>query len=368
MANKFLSFRTAIVRHTLLSPFKYNHCHVIKIKTQYGDGLNSPAYMTCSPINIDGEPGQRLMTVYRTVGCEYDKKGKGCSMCDFAFYADPRVQSRNIEAQHKQSLEMLGNIDFIHFDLLTLGNFYNDGEIPADLRKLLLQSLAKIEGVKRVLTEARRQYITDDKMKEAKSCLRDDQTLEYALGYETVNPDLRNRVLLKGLPEEHLDDALGICKDTGVDFVSYVLIKPQTLSEAQGIKEAVNTATHVLAKADNYGVKSRIAFQPVFVTRGKIIETMWERGEYQPPKLWSVAEVLVQTSKRLGVENTQGKLFVSLSDENLSGGRMTSNCGSCDDEVRKEIQAFNGHQEVARLRQLYHKCKDEWRKEVGGNQ
>ena len=337
------------------------------MKTQNKDGLNSPAYMTVSPINIDGEPGQRLMIVYRTVGCEYDKKGKGCSMCDFAFYADPRVQSRNIEAQHHQSLEMLRNMDFIHFDLLTLGNFYNDREISADLRKSLLESVGKVRGVKRVLTEARRQYVTVDKLAEAKDCLRDDQTLEYALGYETVNPDLRNGILRKGTPEEHLDDALQMCRETGVNLVSYVLIKPQTLTEAEGIEEAVKTATHVLAKADNYGVKTRIAFEPVFVTNGKIIETLWERGEYQPPKLWSVSEVLIQTAERLGMGNTQGKLFVGLSDENLSGDRMTSNCGTCDDGVRKEIQAFNGHQDVSRLRSLYHECKDEWEQELGGS-
>lgn len=338
------------------------------MKSDNKDGLNSPAYMTVSPINIEGEPGQRLMTVYRTIGCEYDKKGKGCSMCDFAFYADPKTTAENVIAQHHQSLEMLRNMDFIHFDLLTLGNFYNDREIPAEVRKSLLQSLAQVKGVKRVLTEARRQYVTVDKLVEAKNCLREDQTLEYALGYETVNPDLRNKVLRKGTPEEHLDDALEMCRDTGVNFVSYVLIKPQTLSEAQGIEEAVETAIHVLAKADRYGVQARIAFEPVFVTKGKIIETLWERGEYQPPKLWSVAEVLIQTAERLGMENTQGKLFVGLSDENLSGERMTSNCGSCDDEVRREIQSFNGHQDIARLRQLYHGCKDEWEQEVGGKE
>src|SRR3990167_1850152 len=159
-----------------------------------------------------------------------------------------------------------------------------------------------------------------------------------------------------------------MCKDTGVNFVSYVLIKPQTLSEAEGIEEAVSTATHVLAKADNYGVKTRIAFEPVFVTKSKIIEELWKRGEYQPPKLWSVAEVLIQTAEQLGLENTQGKLFVGLSDENLSGDRMTSNCGSCDDEVRREIQAFNGHQDVSRLRKLYHKCKDGWEKDIRGKE
>ena len=79
-------------------------------------------------------------------------------------------------------------------------------------------------------------------------------------------------------------------------------------------------------------------------------------------------EIFAPIAERLGMGNTQGKLFVGLSDENLSSDRMTSNCGTCDDGVRREIQAFNGHQEVARLRGLYHECKDEWRKEVGGKE
>lgn len=328
--------------------------------------LNLPAYMTVSPININGQPGQRLMTVYRTIGCEYDKNGKGCTMCDFAFYADSRVTAENIKAQHNQSLETLKNAEFIHFDLLTLGNFYNNREISPELRASLLRSVAEVSGVKRVLTEARRQYITADKLVAAKSCLREDQTLEYALGYETVNSELRNKVLRKGTPESHLDECLQICRETGVDFVAYVLIKPQTLSESEGIEEAVNTAIHVFTKAQAHGVKTRIAFEPVFVTYGKEIEQLWKSGEYSPPKLWSVAEVLIQTAKQLGMENTQGRLFVGLSDENLSDKRMTSNCGVCDDEVRKEIQEFNGHQDIKKLRDLYHECKEEWSLEISG--
>ena len=328
--------------------------------------MNTPAYVTVSPINIEGQPGQRLMTVYRTIGCEYDKNAKGCSMCDFAFYASPDIKEKNIVAQHRQSLETLRNADFIHFDLLTLGNFYNDREISANVRETLLKSLAEVKGVKRVLTEARRQYVTVDKLKEARGYLREDQTLEFALGYETVNSDLRNRVLRKGTPEHHLDESLEMCKESGVDFVSYVLIKPHTLTEREGIEEAVNTAVHVLGKAEDYGVNTRIAFEPVFVTKGKVIEELWKRGEYKPPKLWSVAEVLIQTAERLGMENTEGKLFVGLSDESLSGDRMTSNCGSCDDDIRSRIQAFNGHQDVSRLRELYHECKDEWEEEVSG--
>jgi len=327
--------------------------------------LDTPAYTTVSPINIKGRQGQRLMTVYRTIGCTYDKDSKGCTMCDFAAYADPRTTSEHIIKQHSQPLETLTNMEYIHYDLLTLGNFYNDKEITPELRAYMLKSLSAIPELKRVLTESRRQHLTEEKLRTAKECLRSDQTLEFALGYESVDPYIRNTILNKGTPEKHLDESLQICKQAGVDFVSYVLIKPHTLTERQGIKEAVDTAIHVLSKAEQYGVYARIAFEPVFVTKGKIIEDLWRNGEYVPPKLWSVAQVIIETAERLGVENTKGRLFVGLSDENLSEKRMTANCGTCDYTVRKVIQDFNGHQQIGELKKLDHSCKAQWKQDIG---
>jgi len=330
-----------------------------------GHSLDAPAYSTITPINIKGVTGKRLMTVYRTVGCEYDKKGGGCTMCDFAYYACPEVKDVNIESQHKQSIESLKNEKlFIHFDLLTLGNFFNENEISVSLRKSMLESLANITNLKRVLTESRRQYVTIEKLIEAKNYLRNDQILEFAFGYETVNSNLRNNVLRKATPENHLDESLEMCKEAGIDFVAYILIKPQTLNESEGINEAVNTALHVFEKAKKYDVFARVAFEPVFVTHNKPIEVLWKNGDYTPPKLWSIVEVLIQTASKLKLNNTKGKLFVGLSDENLSEGRMSSNCGICDDKIKEEIQAFNGHQDVSRLNKLYCTCKDSWNQEI----
>ncbi|MBI4163953.1 MAG: hypothetical protein HY512_03755 [Candidatus Aenigmarchaeota archaeon] len=321
--------------------------------------LNTPAYVGVSKISIKGSPANRLFFVYRTLGCEYDKSKKGCTMCNFAEYASPEITGKNLNAQHNQALELLGSGGFEHFDLATLGNFYNDREISPETRRQLLTRLAGAPTVKRILTESRRGYITTEKLRESKACLRDDQTLEFAFGYESSNPKIRNEILNKGVPEEHLDQAMQMCRQAGVDFVSYVLIKPPQISETEAIKDAVETAIHVLEKAERYGVYARVAFEPVFVVRGKPIEKLFLSGNYKPPKLWSVVEVLAQTAERMGVVNTEGKLFVGLSDENLSGGRKASNCGFCDKEVESAIQQFNADQDVSKLKGLHHKCKDE---------
>ena len=322
------------------------------------------AFVATSQISINGRKAQRLMSVYRTVGCAYDKNNRGCTMCDFAAYANPEAKGENLLIQHQASLNMLKDGDYSHFDLLTLGNFFNDAEISSDSRKEFLEALAPIQNLKRVLVESRRGYITADKLREAKSYLREDQILECGLGYESCNPKIRNDILNKGTPEKHLDDLLKLCKEAGVDFVSYVLIKPPTLNEAEGIEDAVNTATHVLKKADKYGVNARIAFEPVFVTEGTLVEEEWEKGNFQPPKLWSIIEVLEQTVKNIGKEKSVGKLFIGLSDENLSGERMTANCGICDTEVIAKIQAYNGHQDIDQLKDLSCSCKESWENEI----
>ncbi len=325
--------------------------------------LDTPAYVGGSRISIKGSPAKRLFIVYRTIGCEYDKNKKGCTMCNFAEYASPEIKDKNLKAQHNQALELLRAQGFEHFDLATLGNFYNDKEISPETRRYMLSTAAAVPTVKRVLTESRRGYLTAEKLKEAKRCLRADQILELAFGYESSNPKIRNGVLNKGVPENHLDETLQMCREAGIDFACYVLIKPPGLSEREAIEDAVNTAIHVLEKADRYGVYARIAFEPVFVVRDKPIETLFKTGQYQPPKLWSVVDVLAQAAEKLG--NVDGRLFAGLSDENLSGDRKASNCGVCDREVEAAIQQFNADQDASKLRNLYHGCKDGSRTEVG---
>ena len=300
------------------------------------------------------------MAVYRTTGCSYAKKGGGCAMCGLKFYADPNISEQNIKKQHAKILKILRNKknNFIQFDLLTLGNFFDDSEFSPELRKYLLTTIAEISSIKRVLTESRRSEITIKKLQRARKCLRDDQILEYALGYETITPKIRNQILRKGVPERHLDEALDICKKAGVDFVAYVLIKPPTLSESESIKEAINTALHVLQKAKTKDVTARVAFEPVFVTKGNILEELFLKGQYTPPKLWSIVEVIKQTAKKLKTNNTKGKLFIGLSSENLSVHQTTENCGKCDKHVIEAIQKFNQTQDISIFKNLDCKCKN----------
>ena len=325
---------------------------------------NTLAFQTVTPVNIKGKPAKRFMSVYRTVGCAYNQ----CTMCDFKHYADPNITDDNLIEQHKQSLKQLKEGKYSQFDLLTLGNFFNDYELSPKIRKHFLKSLAKIKTLKRILVESRRSYVTLEKLNECKGYLRNDQILEFGLGYESSNDYIRNTLLKKQVPEKHLDQSIEMCKKAGVDFVSYVLIKPHLLSESDGIRDSVDTVMHILSKAKKQGVYARICFEPVFVTYKTPIEEHWKKGDYEPLQLWSIAKVIIDLAKKLKETNTKGKFFLGLSDENLSSERFSHNCGVCDINIKSGLQEYNAHQDIKKIDKLYHCCKEHWKKVIEGGE
>ena len=313
------------------------------------DNLNKPAFISTGKSNVDGLDVKRLMVVYKTRGCSYGK----CTMCGFSSNSSSEISDENIENQHDNVLKILKDGKYAQFDMLISGNFFNDEEFSSKLREIMLKPLSKIKEVKRVLLESRREFITTEKLKEAKSFLRDDQILEVGFGYESYNEKIRNEILNKNVPERYLDESFVICKESNISLFVYVLIKPQNLTEKEGIDDSVETAVHVLSLADKYKVNTRIGFEPVFVAKGTVVEKMFNEGKYKPPKPESVLEVLLRSSEKLGEKNVKGKLFVGLCDENLSDGH--NSFGNGRNEIACAIRNFNGDQDISKIKAIFHK-------------
>ena len=141
-----------------------------------------------------------------------------------------------------------------------------------------------------------------------------------------------------------------LCRDNDIDFLAYLLIKPPGLTEQEAIADAVQSATDIVALAAQIGVPVRLAFEPVFVTRNSHLDVMFERGEYQVGRLWTVAEVLRRC-------HGAAPLFVGLSDEGLSSGRFPRGCMHCDTALRAALQAYNGSQDIRELLSLDCNCR-----------
>lgn len=303
------------------------------------------AYHTTSHIYFKQRSVPRMMAVYRTVGCEYDKHGRGCTMCNFSQYRNLSVTHDHLMAQHRFVCTLLDKSCTTHFDFLTIGNFFNDREIMAQTRFEMLSQLRDIRTLERVLVESRRNYINVSKLLEAKNALGPDINLEFAIGYETSNPFIRNKILNKAFPERHLEDTFQMCAQAGIECCVYLLIKPMTLDDNSALFDAVSSGVHVLRVAQKHGVVVRLAFEPVFIV-GETLELAFKSGMYSPPSLWLVMAVLKTLQHIMTEYNLKGTVFVGLSDENLSKGQFAAGCEVCDWKLREQIERFNETQQL----------------------
>ncbi|MFH1275626.1 MAG: hypothetical protein ABIH82_00780 [Candidatus Woesearchaeota archaeon] len=320
---------------------------------------NNVAYKTKSVLNQDGEQTNRLMLVLRTPPCEYNQ----CTMCGFDNNAGRNIRLQNIQNQYKNGI---AGEDFTYIrrvDFPTAGSFYNDTELSPESRNYLFSEVSKLP-VDSVMVETRVDYLTEEKVRESKSYLREDQSIELAIGLESADDSIRNKVLRKGLSKKGFERFADICKNTDSQLLAYVLIKSPSLSEAEAVEDAVQTADYVYRIANERGIKARVAFKPMFIPEGTELEEQYLSGEYQLPKLWTTVETVKKTTQLASYQ--PNSIFVGMFDEDLSGDRFSSNCDECNSDVVEALKRFNGTQDLSELERLTCECKTEWEQEVRG--
>jgi radical SAM enzyme (TIGR01210 family) len=118
------------------------------------------------------------------------------------------------------------------------------------------------------------------------------------------------------------------------------------LTEREAIEDAVRSGH----EADPYS--DTVSFNPVNVQSRTIVDRLFRRGEYRPPWLWSVVEVLERTRD----------LNAHVKSHPTAGGmiRGAHNCGTCDRRVVNAIEEFSlGLRDD--FADLSCTCQDVWR-------
>lgn len=325
------------------------------------DANDGVAYKITSAINLDGEPTNRLMLVLRTPPCEYNK----CTMCGFDNNAGDKIRLPNIQRQYQNGIAGVDFSDIKRIDFPTAGSFYNDRELSPESRNYLFSEVSRLP-VDSVMVETRVDYLTEEKVRESKQSLREDQTIELAIGLESSHDRIRNKVLRKGLSKNGFERFADICKNTDCLLLAYVLIKSPGLTEAEAIEDAVQTADYVYRVANERRIKARVALKPMFIPEHTELEKLYLAGEYQLPQLWTTIEIVRRTTQLASYQ--PNSIFVGMFDEDLSGGRFSSNCGECNTAVVEALKRFNGNQDLSELERLSCECKEAWEQEVGGKE
>jgi hypothetical protein len=296
--------------------------------------------------------GTSLVVILATRGCNWAlSSGGGCSMCGYIYDSPITVPDSNslikqFDLAYNASMPVK---DSLAIKIFTSGSFFDEREVPKSAQEAILKRIVMDKRVEEVIVETRPEYVNQEILKECREILREIH-FEIAIGLETSNDNIRRNYINKGFKLKDFERAVSIAKNTGVGVKSYLLIKPPFLRE----REAIIDSTTSAIDSFKIGVNS-ISFNPCTVHKGTLVEHLWKIGKYRPPWLWSIIEILKNTSEKL---NNKIRIICSLAG--IGSEKGPHNCGKCDARIRELLNEFTLTQNPEILSNVKCDCKQEW--------
>ncbi len=295
---------------------------------------------------LHGKSVDAGVVVLSTRGCSWALRA-GCTMCGYIYDSSAEVSQEEVLRQFKEGLAKVGRVAYLK--VFNSGSFFDEGEIAPETRREIYRMVNAL-GVERLQVESRPEYITREVLEEAKSLLEPE--LEVGIGLETASDYIREVCINKGFTFADFQRAMRVCRDAGAQVKAYLLIKPPFIAEKEAIEDAVRSG----AAAARLGVE-RLSYNPVNVQRGTLVEELFKRGEYRPPWLWSVVEVVRRVKERVEIP-------VVCSPSGAGTRRGAHNCGKCDPSVINALRRFSSTQELSHLEGLDCSCRRRWETEL----
>lgn len=295
---------------------------------------------------LDGKPITALTIIFQTSGCRWNN----CTMCGYVYDSARSPPSHDdLMKQFEHAMSRCKDEEFI-LKIFTSGSFLDDSEIGPSTRIEMLSRLRENDRVKKVIAETRPEYVTDEKLSEAREAL--GKKFEVAMGLETSNDVIRKDCINKGFSFSDFVRASEVAKKNDVTVKAYLMQKPPLLSEGIAMNDMINSINDAAPFAQT------ISMNLCNVQKGTLVDEMFERGDYRPPWLWSAVEAL-RVGKELSPET------VIMSDPVGAGSmRGPHNCGKCDNDVAEAIRIFSVTQDTAVFKNLDCDCKELWKKVV----
>ncbi|HJN78319.1 MAG TPA: hypothetical protein QGF58_30680 [Myxococcota bacterium] len=296
---------------------------------------------------VDCTSGKELVFALYTRPCRYAR----CAFCSLPSLAEggERVRPQDIEAQVDW---ILSHYEPTQLEQVTKVSIYTASSgldqkcLPTRSLMYLLLKVCDLPELELVSLETRPEYVEDWELRVLTEVLGEGVQVEVAIGYETHDPDLRNRVLGKGLIEPELRKLMRTIADHGGALKAYLMLKPHhSLSEEGGVQEAINGLEHLRSLGEEHGVPVSIHLNPTYIAEGCALTEELVAAGYQPPELSSVIRVAEGALSR-GLP-----LYVGLDDEGLAlqGGTFRST-GLDAERAVAAILSFNRHQDIDRLK------------------
>jgi radical SAM enzyme (TIGR01210 family) len=311
--------------------------------------INEPAASWIGTDLVNGVSKKSLTIIFKSAGCRWGKAG-GCTMCGYVYdCASEPPTLEDYKAQLAKAIKKAEKFPEFMVKIFTSGSFLDEKEIPLEARDAILENLANDPRVIKVLVETRPDFVTEENMQACAKILK-NKPFELAFGLETSSDRIRKDSINKGFTFKDFTRAAKIARTHGATVKAYLMLKTPFLSEKQALEDIIRSIDNVAPYADT------ISINLCNVQKGTLVEALWEKGQYRPPWLWSIVEIL-QRAK------TAHPDLPLMSDPVGAGSkRGPHNCKLCSSDVADSLRTFSLSQNPADLNKTNCECKELWKK------
>lgn len=310
---------------------------------------NEPAASWTGADLVDGVQTETLTVIFKSAGCRWGKAG-GCTMCGYVYdCASEPPTLEDYESQLAKALRKAEKFSEFMVKIFTSGSFLDEKEVTPEARDAILKTLAEDARIIKVLVETRPNFVTEENVQACLSILK-SKPFELAFGLETSSDKIRKDSINKGFTFQDFVRAAETAKKYGATVKAYLMLKPLFLSEKQAMEDIIRSIDDAAPYSDT------ISINLCNVQKGTLVEALWEKGQYRPPWLWSIVEVL-------GKAKAAHPDLPLMSDPVGAGSkRGPHNCKECDSEVADSLRTFSLTQNPADLSNKDCGCKELWKK------
>jgi hypothetical protein len=232
---------------------------------------------------IEGQKEDTVVAIFRTRGCSWYNYSS-CSMCGYFNDIDLSITRENLYKQIDHVAQSLNGIKVLK--IFTSGSFLDPMEIPIDVREYFMHTIGpKIDTL---LVESRTEYIREDNIQDLGKYV---PAVRIAIGLESSNDRVITDSINKGSTFAKYKASATIARKLGYTVRTYLLFKPPFMTEKAAIDDMIQSISDIDDFTDD------ISVNPMNIQRNTFVEYLWKRHLYRPPRLWSLARILLDTRK-----------------------------------------------------------------------
>ncbi len=232
---------------------------------------------------IGGSVEDTIVVIFRTRGCSW-YNFSSCSMCGYFNDIDSSVTKENLLRQVDVLSNSLNGIKVVK--VFTSGSFLDPLEIPLDVRSYFLDSMNG--RIDHLLVESRTEYLNE---KNIGALGNYGYRIRVAIGLESSNDSVITNSINKGSSYSKYVTAATTARKLGFGVRTYLLFKPPFYSEKFAIEDMLSSIR------DTDGYSDDVSVNPMNIQKNTLVEHLWKKNLYRPPRLWSLARILLDSRK-----------------------------------------------------------------------